>query len=92
MVWDEPGRTLSQNLIYEASDNKLHPNQNRVLSILEALTIQTIDRYNYNFEINGVDIGSARIAEVIGESVPPFLIELISKVMVENSDFCDTAA
>lgn len=82
MLWDEPSRTLTQNFIYEASDNKIHPEQNRVLSIYEAMILQTINRYPYHFAIGGKDIGAARIAEVIGESVPPYLIEKICKMMV----------
>ena len=85
MKWDEPARTLTQNFLYEASDNKVHPEQNRVLSILEAVILQTIDRYDYKFSIAGKDIGAAKIAEVIGESVPPYLIEKICSMMVEAS-------
>jgi DNA (cytosine-5)-methyltransferase 1 len=85
MIWDEPARTLTQNFIYEASDNKIHPDQNRVLSIYEAMILQTIDRYPYHFSIKGKDIGPARIAEVIGESVPPYLIEKICEMMVKVS-------
>ncbi len=86
MKWDEPGRALTQNFIYEASDNKVHPDQNRVLSVLEALILQTIDHYDYKFSIQGKGIGTARIAEVIGESVPPLLIEKICKKMIEVSE------
>lgn len=86
MKWDEPARTLTQNLIYEASDNKLHPEQNRVLSIYEALILQTIDRYKFKFEIEGKDIGTARIAEAIGESVPPYLIEKLCRMMLGTSN------
>jgi DNA (cytosine-5)-methyltransferase 1 len=85
MPWDEPARTITQNFIYEASDNKIHPEQNRVLSGYEAMVIQTINRYPYTFEINGVDIGLARVAEVIGESVPPYLIEKICTMMIRSS-------
>lgn len=85
MLWDEPARTLTQNFIYEASDNKIHPEQNRVLSIYEAMIVQTIDRYPYHFSIDGKDIGAARIAEVIGESVPPYLIEKICEMMIKVS-------
>ncbi len=88
MKWDEPARTITQNFLYEASDNKIHPEQNRVLSILEATVLQTIDRYPYKFEVNGKTLSSARIAEVIGESVPPYLIEKICRMMREvSSDF-----
>lgn len=77
MRWDQPARTLTQNFIYEASDNKIHPEQNRVLSVLEAMILQSIADYEYNFEIDGHDIGIPKIAEVIGESVAPRLIEIV---------------
>lgn len=85
MKWDEPARTLTQNFIYEASDNKVHPDQHRVLSIYEAMIIQTIDRYDYSFEASGKPMSAAKIAEVIGESVPPYLIEKICKMMIDVS-------
>jgi len=85
MKWDETARTLTQNFIYEASDNKIHPSQNRVLSVYEAMVLQTINRYKYAFEINGKAISTAQIAEVIGESVPPYLIEKICRMMVAAS-------
>jgi DNA (cytosine-5)-methyltransferase 1 len=82
MAWDEPARTLTQNFIYEASDNKIHPSQNRVLSVYEAMIVQTIDRYRYDFSVNGAELSAARIAEVIGESVPPYIIQKICEVMI----------
>ena len=85
MKWDEPARTLTQNFIYEASDNKIHPEQNRVLSVYEAMVLQTINRYEYAFQINRKNISTAKIAEVIGESVPPYLIEKICRMMVAAS-------
>jgi len=88
MKWDEPARTLTQNFLYEASDNKIHPSQNRVLSVYEAMVIQTISRYKYSFCVDGRDISAARIAEVIGESVPPRLIEKICQVIVAASFGC----
>lgn len=87
MKWNETARTLTQNFIYEASDNKIHPSQNRVLSVYEAMILQTIDRYEYAFRINGKDISTAQIAEVIGESVPPYLIETLCRFMAESSTF-----
>lgn len=82
MKWDETARTLTQNFIYEASDNKIHPSQNRVLSIYEAMVLQTITHYKYTFQLNGKNVSTAQIAEVIGESVPPYLIEKICRMMV----------
>lgn len=91
MKWDETARTLTQNFIYEASDNKIHPSQNRVLSVYEAMVLQSIDRYEYTFQINGKDISTAQIAEVIGESVPPYLIEKICRMMVSASSSVNEA-
>ncbi|MBI2748342.1 MAG: DNA cytosine methyltransferase [Burkholderiales bacterium] len=85
MKWDEPARTLTQNFIYEASDNKIHPTQNRVLSVYEAMIVQTISRYDYRFCADGSEVSTARIAEVIGESVPPYLIEKICRMMISTS-------
>lgn len=82
MRWDQPARTITQNFIYEASDNKIHPEQNRVLSVLEAMILQSIDQYDYRFEIEGRDIGIPKIAEVIGESVAPKLIETIARQLI----------
>jgi DNA (cytosine-5)-methyltransferase 1 len=85
MKWDETARTLTQNFIYEASDNKIHPSQNRVLSVYEAMVLQTIIRYRYAFQVNGKDISTAQIAEVIGESVPPYLVEKLCRMMLAAS-------
>ena len=86
MRWDQPARTLTQNFIYEASDNKIHPEQNRVLSVHEATILQTIDKYGYRFTVDGKDIGIPKIAEVIGESVPPYLIEQIAARLAHLAD------
>ena len=85
MLWDEPARTLTQNFIYEASDNKIHPSQNRVLSIYEAMIVQTISKYQYTFSIHGSELTPSRIAEVIGESVPPYIIHKICDYMMALS-------
>lgn len=82
MKWDEPAPTITQNFIYEASDNKVHPSQNRVLSIYEALVIQTVADYNYDFSIDGETITPAMFAQVLGESVPPRLISIIISKML----------
>lgn len=85
MEWDVPSPTLTQNLQFEASDKKIHPIQNRVLSIYEALVLQTIADYSYDFSINGKEIPRTLYCEVIGESVPPRLIELVCKNILKIS-------
>lgn len=77
MSWDEPCSTLTQNFQYACSDNKLHPDQDRVLSLYEGLIIQTIARYPYSFEIGGRLVNDGLIRDTIGESVPPLLIDSI---------------
>jgi DNA (cytosine-5)-methyltransferase 1 len=79
MRWDEPARALTRNFPFEASDNKIHPDQHRPLSIYEAMVLQTITKYDFNFEHNGKLAGRKVIADVIGESVPPLLIDVISR-------------
>lgn len=90
MKWDEPGTTLTQNLLYEASDNKVHPEQNRVLSLYEAMILQTVSEYNYNFEIGGKLAPRTLVAELLGESVPPKLIEVICRKMLRLSGQAST--
>lgn len=77
MTWDTPAGTITQNFQYEASDKKVHPEQNRVLSVYEGMILQTIADYNYKFEIEGKLIRRNLCCQIIGESVPPKLIELI---------------
>lgn len=82
MVWDAPSGTLTQLFQAEASDKKVHPSQNRTLSIYEGMIIQTITDYPYRFCINDKPISLNSCCQVIGESVPPRLIELICKKII----------
>ena len=83
MSWDTPSPTLTQNLQAEASDKKIHPTQNRTLSVYEGLCLQTIADYDYKFSIDGKKITANSCCKVIGESVPPRLIELICRTIIE---------
>ena len=86
MSWDSPSPTLTQLFQSEASDKKVHPSQNRTLSIYEGLCIQTIADYKYKFSIGGSPISLNACCQVIGESVPPRLIELICKNIIDIED------
>ncbi len=86
MEWDKPAATLTQNFIFEASDKKVHPEQTRVLSVYEAMIIQTIAQYDYSMTIDGEYISKNLCAEIIGESVPPKLIELICEQIEKIED------
>lgn len=85
MSWDVPASTLTQNFQYACSDNKLHPTQDRVLSLYEGMVIQTIAQYPYSFEIEGKLVGDGLIRDTIGESVPPLLIDKIAKHILDIS-------
>lgn len=81
---DLPASALTRNLSYACSDQKIHPTQNRVLSIKEALIIHTIDTYDYRWVLpSGKRVSDKTIREVIGESVPPAGLEAIAAPLVE---------
>lgn len=83
MWWDKPASTLTQNFQYACSDNKLHPEQDRVLSLYEGLILQTITQYKYSFSINGKQVPDSLIRDTIGESIPPLLIDKIAKHILQ---------
>jgi DNA (cytosine-5)-methyltransferase 1 len=87
MRGDQPARALTRNFPFEASDNKIHPTQNRVLSVYEALVLQTITEYEYCWDIGGKYVPRSLMAQVIGESVPPLLIDKIwSTIMAISTE------
>ena len=51
----------------------------------EAMILQTIAEYDYDFSIKGKSITKNVCAEIIGESVPPKIIELICNKIIEIS-------
>lgn len=78
MAYDRPASALTRNLSYACSDNKLHPEQNRVLSLCEAFRIHTLDRYGYSWQRgDGRKVSDKTIREVIGESIPPSGLQAI---------------
>lgn len=85
MCWDLPSPTLTQNLSYPCSDHKVHPSENRVLSLAEACKLQSISDYNYKWG-SVVIRGKKRdiapdtvIKDCIGESVPPLFTEILGR-------------
>lgn len=78
MSWDAPASTLTRNLSYACSDNKLHPDQNRVLSLYEAMRLHTVSVYDFVWKRqDGKAVSDKLIRELIGESVPPAGLEVI---------------
>lgn len=98
---DLPAPALTRNLSYPCSDQKVHPTQNRVLSLAEAMRIHTLDRYDFKWgplEREGNGRGRKKQAEiapdslirlVIGESVPPLFFELLGKHILTFTDPVD---
>jgi DNA (cytosine-5)-methyltransferase 1 len=79
MSYDLPASAITRNFLYACSDNKLHPEQNRTLSIREAMMLHTISDYPfYEWKTkDGKDAGVTAIRDAIGESVPPRILEII---------------
>lgn len=78
MSWGSPASTLTRNLSYACSDNKLHPEQNRVLSLHEAMILHTISDYDFLWKrADGKKVSDKLIRELIGESIPPAGIEKV---------------
>ena len=72
MAYDRPASALTRNLSYACSDNKLHPEQHRVLSLHEAFRLHTIDQFDYEWcRADGRRLSDKTIREIIGESIPP---------------------
>ena len=78
MAWDLPSSTLTTNLSFACSDQKVHPEQNRVLSLYEAFLLHTLDEFPYVWEHeDGTPARDSTVREVIGESIPPKAIYVI---------------
>jgi DNA (cytosine-5)-methyltransferase 1 len=84
---DMPASTLTKNLSYACSDQKLHPTQNRVLSLLEAFIIHTVNDFSYHWERQDCKaVSDKTIREVIGESIPPKGLEIIFRHIISKMD------
>jgi len=74
-----PAPTLTRNMSYPCSDQKVHPFEHRVLSLAEAMRLHSIDGYDYAWEVDGKAAPDSLIRLVIGESVPPRFLELLGR-------------
>ena len=83
MDFDRPASALTRNLSYACSDKKLHPEQDRVLSLYEAFRLHTVDQFGYHWRrSDGRRLSNKTIREVIGESIPPVGLKLILDQLV----------
>ena len=91
MAADRPAPALTRNLSYPCSDQKVHPTQNRVLSLAEAMRLQTISSYPYlwrlqtkrEVKVEGIPASDTLIRHVIGESVPPLFFEILARHLLD---------
>ncbi|WP_199781313.1 DNA cytosine methyltransferase, partial [Cronobacter sakazakii] len=80
MYWDKPASTITTRSAYACSDHKVHPSENRVLSIYEIAQLQGIDIDEVIWkDSTGKQFSDTLLRELIGESVPPLFTKIIAK-------------
>ncbi len=85
MRGDLPASALTRNLSYACSDQKLHPRENRVLSLHEAFILHTVNEFPFSWSRDdGKNISDKTIREIIGESIPPKGLEVVFKHLIET--------
>jgi len=94
MNWEQVAFTITQNNGTISSDNKIHPTQNRSLSILELMILSTIltsvievpwhNKYTFqSFDSKEELLKCSSVPrEVIGESIPPLAMWEIVKSLI----------
>jgi len=67
MAWDESAPTITGGCINPSKGRFLHPVKNRAITLIEAARLQSFPIW-YKFDVSD---GRYRIAEMIGEALPP---------------------
>jgi DNA (cytosine-5)-methyltransferase 1 len=79
---NQPAPTVTTNSSHLGSDNKIHPWENRVLSILECADLQTVPRfYDWSWALETKH--SYVIRNTIGEALPPYFTYLHGQVLIK---------
>lgn len=92
MYWDKPASTITTRSAYACSDHKVHPSENRVLSIYETAILQGINVENVTWsKKDGNQFNDTLLRELIGECVPPLFTKIVGEYILEienriNSD------
>ncbi len=81
---DKPAPAITRNISYPCSDHKVHPSQNRVLSLAEAFVLQTLSDYDWAWAGRTEDGAEGAVSDtlirlVLGESVPPRFLEMLAE-------------
>jgi DNA (cytosine-5)-methyltransferase 1 len=82
MCPDRPAPTVTTASSHLGSDYKIHPWENRVLSIRECVELQTVPKA-YSWEWAMEDGHHYLIREVVGEAIPPWFSYLHGQVLKE---------
>jgi DNA (cytosine-5)-methyltransferase 1 len=77
---DRPSATITTNTSHVGSDIKIHPWENRVLSVLECADLQTVPRF-YDWSRAFAEKRAYLVRNVIGEAFPSFFTYLHGKVL-----------
>jgi DNA (cytosine-5)-methyltransferase 1 len=86
MEWDSPASAITRNFPYVCSDNKIHPEQHRTLSVLEALALHSIEKDEYKFQYaSGKKVSTVAVRDTLGESVPPKFLEILFKYLLPKT-------
>jgi len=88
MYWDKPASTITTRSAYACSDHKVHPSEDRVLSILEIAILQGIDVENVCWtDSSGKQFSDTLLRELIGESVPPLFTKVVGDYIEKIESF-----
>lgn len=78
MSWGAPAPTLTCRCTSISNGRFGHPTQNRAISLREAAILQTMDKYKFQLPIK-----LGKVAEQIGNSVPPELSRRLGKFILQ---------
>ena len=85
MVWDKPAPTLTAQFNRYGTGRFGHPEQDRALSLREGALLQTFPK-TFAFCPKGGEIKRGRIAQHIGNAVPPLLAKYIGRSIAKRAE------
>jgi len=80
MSWDCVAPTLTRFCINPSKGRFIHPEQDRAISLYEAMILQTFPK-SYKFPL---EIGRGNIASMIGEALPPLLVQRQASIIINH--------
>lgn len=83
MAWDEPAPTVTTGCFNPSKGRFLHPEDDRAVTIREAALLQSFPQ-TYEFP---VELGKVRLAEMIGNALPPEFIRIHAQAMTKELDY-----